>query len=201
MNMNDGRPDRTNARAEAPAKLTCHEVREDIVAIQRDELSPLRTESIRLHLASCAECREEALSLELAARDYAKLPELIPPTDLVAITMRRVASEGVAKGMVDRGVVVEQARSPAPRVDAAPTLRRTTSARILVARGTSILRRHVSNPFIRVAVAAVLFIGVMLLRNEKVEDAAGRAQRRLLGTHASEDFDEARDAFLERLRL
>lgn len=202
MNANEN-PDRTNARSEAPAKLACREVSKDIVALQRDELSPLRAESIRLHLTSCPECREESLSLELAARDYAKCPKLVPPSYLVETTMRRIASDAAGAGMragtVDKGDAARRPRTPAP--DTAPRRRSTTSARLLIVRGTSIFRRHVSNPFIRVAVAAALFIGVILLRNEKLEDAAGRAQRRLLGASFSETVDEARDAFLKKLRL
>jgi anti-sigma factor RsiW len=185
-------PDRTNARAEARAELVCREVREDIVALQRDELSPLRAESIRRHLASCAECREEALGLELAVRDYANLPELVPSPDLIDVTMRRVSEESG---------VVERPRSPAPKAPAARSPRRAGPEPVPVEQGASILRRPVSNPFVRVAVAALLFLGVMILRNEKVVDAAGRAQRRLLGANVSEVVDEARDAFLAKLRL
>jgi hypothetical protein len=196
-------PDRTNARAEARAELVCREVREDIVALQRDELSPLRAESIRLHLASCAECREEALGLELAVRDYAKLPELVPSPDLVDVTMRRVREES---GVVERPPAcavpgTADRRSPASKAPAALSPRRAGPGPVPAEGGASILRRPVSNPFVRVAVAAALFMAVMLLRSEKVVDAAGRAQRRLLGASVSEVVDEARDAFLKKLRL
>jgi hypothetical protein len=59
----------------------------------------------------------------------------------------------------------------------------------------------VRNPFVRVAAAALLLIGVMILRNDRVVDAAARAQQRILGPRVSEAVDEARDAFLEKLHL
>jgi hypothetical protein len=199
----NGKPDGTNARAEARAELVCREVREDIVALQRDELSPLRAESIRRHLASCAECREEALGLELASRDLTKLPELAPPAGLIEATMRRVASEGggewlkhEADAKPGAGLAASERPCPAassPRpADPAPS----RAEGFVVA-----LRRPVRNPFVRVAAAALLLIGVMILRNDRVVDAAARAQQRILGPRVSEAVDEARDAFLEKLHL
>jgi len=193
---NDRGPDGADAREQAAEKLSCGEARQDIVALQRDELSPLRAESIRVHLASCPECREEALSLELASHDFAELPRLAPPPDLIANTMHRVARESA--GARSAG---EPKRVATPKAHGRRVRKGTTSARILLARGTSILRRQVSNPFVRVAVAAALFIVVALLRTDKAVDAAGRAQRSLLGANVSEAVDEARDAFLRKLRL
>ena len=197
---NDKGPDGADAREQAPAKLSCGEARRDIVALQRDELSPLRAESIGLHLASCPECREESLSLELASHDFAELPKLAPPPGLLADAMRRIAREGM--GSMPAGAKdAERGSAPSPKPRAGRLRKGTTSARLLVARGTSILRRQVSNPFVRVAVAAALFIVVTLLRTDGAVDAAGRAQRSLLGANVSEAVDEARDAFLKKLRL
>jgi len=194
-------PDGANAPEQGRAKLSCDEVRENIVALQRDELSPVTAESIGLHLASCPECREEALSLELASHDYAELPRLPPPPDLVASTMRRIAREGMGSMPAGAKRATERKRAPKPKSRGERVRKGTTSARILLARGTGILRRQVSNPFVRVAVAAALFIVVALLRTDKVVNAAGRAQRSLLGANVSEAVDEVRDAFLEKLRL
>jgi len=200
-----GKPEKTNAQNEARAELVCSEVRNEIVALQRDELSPLRAESVKLHLSSCPECREEALSLDLAVRDYGKLPAFVPPPDLVEATMRRVASAPAGAGLADHGGI-ERPRPVASKAHAGPSSAQAAPAlapdkrRPLVI-GSGILRRHVNNPFVRVAVAAMLFVGVLLLRSDKVADAAGRAQRRLLGANASEAVDTARDAFLEKLRL
>jgi len=198
---NDKGAEGADAREQGPTKLSCDEARQDIVALQRDELSPLRAESIRLHLASCPECREEALSLELASHDFAELSRLAPPPDLVAITMRRVEGEGMGSMPAGAKRAAERKRAPMPKSRGGRVRRGTTSARILLARGTGILRRQVSNPLVRVAVAAALFIVVTLLRSDKAVDAAGRAQRSLLGANVSEAVDEARDAFLEKLRL
>ena len=222
-------PERTNAQSEARAELVCREVREDIVALQRDEVSPLRAESVRLHLASCAECREEALALELAIRDYAKLPRLAPPPDLVDITMGRVLhlhGEGEKSGASEkRGVaearaslasrsrkvvltaeVTEDTGNDVPEGDDVLRELRGENARVALAAApvdgrAGVLHRPVDNPFVRVAVAALLLIAVMILGNVKVADAAGRVERGLLGAQLSDAVEEARDAFLRKLRL
>ncbi len=205
----NGKPDGTNARSEARAELVCREVREDIVALQRDELSPLRAESIRLHLASCAECREEAMGLELASRDLTKLPELSPPPGLIETTMRRIVSEGVGDWLGHEcdgkaggpAAAPERARPASGRSPAARSPGRADPEPSPVGRLLVALRHPVRNPFVRVAAAALLLIGVMILRNDRVVDAASRVQRRILGPRVSEVIDEARDAFLEKLRL
>ena len=128
----NGKPDGTNARSEARAELVCREVREDIVALQRDELSPLRAESIRLHLASCAECREEAMGLELASRDLTKLPELSPPPGLIETTMRRFQQgRVVGKTKIIIGTEIDQLGIPTLGVNAG-TLGRDQRTLLLV---------------------------------------------------------------------
>lgn len=88
------RPERSGRETYARAQLICREAREDLVALQRDELSPLRAETVRQHLASCPECREGALDVELAIRSWSVLPELAPPPGLADLAVRRVIETG-----------------------------------------------------------------------------------------------------------
>ena len=204
-------PERSRAASYARAQLKCREVREDLVALQRDELSPLRMESVRHHLVSCPECREEGLELELAVRNYARIPELMPPPDLVDRAMRRVCEAcGEALAREDEGPPrpaeadeAEHAVSAclsADQVDRAG-VRHSGRQSVGAERRPGVLFRPVLNPLIRVAVAAVLLVAVVSLRNERLVDVVNRAQRRILGPKVSAAVERATDAFFSKLRL
>lgn len=251
----DAGAERPHAAAYARAQLVCREVREDLVALGRDELSPLRAESVHQHLASCPECREEALELELAVRSLAKLPEVSPPAGLASRTVSRVMSGtmGGIEGVHGRAEAPVGAAAPAPGVmpgaartlSPSPTTTTGGNARsetpgpsvpppadaprpaetasgdhgwadsksseatretVILPRQLGVFRRQIRNPFVRAAVAAVLFlafdgVAFMAVSHEGFADAVGRAHHRVLGPNVSEAVHRATDAFLARLRL
>jgi anti-sigma factor RsiW len=115
-----GAQERSPRQSYARAQLVCREVRQDLVALQRDELSPIRAESVRQHLASCPECREVALDVELAIRSWSALPELAPPPDLADRTVQRATKADGAPGLISEGQPAALAAEKRERSEAPP---------------------------------------------------------------------------------
>lgn len=113
-----GAQERSPRQSYARAQLVCREVRQDLVALQRDELSPIRAESVRQHLASCPECREEALDVELAIRSWSALPELEPPPGLADRAMQKARTADTAPGSPSEGKPAAPAAEKRERPDA-----------------------------------------------------------------------------------
>jgi len=193
MTTEDG--ERNGGRGERDA-MGCAEARGNIVALQGDELSPLRAESVRAHLASCPECREAALELEIAARSVAGLPEVVPPGGLLERTMRRILEAlGWQEGSDQPAAMPPCLPADAPEPAAATGFR------------TSVLFRPVRNPFARVAaaaaaaVAAAFLIVAVSLAFPNVSEKVGNAQMKLLGPRISSVIDRASDAVLKKLSM
>jgi hypothetical protein len=179
------------------APLICKEVRGDLVALMRDELSPLRVESVRTHLTVCHECREQALELELGARSYGKLPELQPPVDLITLTLRRVrerqAREEARANASREGAVIPHRVVPV-QIEAPPKPEQRVAQ-------TSVLFRPIENRFARLAVAALFLAMAIAFSVPSIAEALGRAGQRLMGSQLSEKLDEATQSFLMRFFL
>jgi hypothetical protein len=172
-------------------------VKSDIVALHREELSPLRAESVRSHLASCSECREESLELALASRTYRKLPELEPPVDLITRTLRRI-SEAASGPVISSAApaaeaagVAHPASPPAPAAAASAQLQ-THDAK----EHANFLFRPIKSPFARLAVAACFMALAVAFNVPSVAEALGRAQSRIIGSKLTEKIDEATQNFL-----
>ncbi len=214
-----GAQERSPRQSYARAQMVCREVREDLVALQRDELSPIRAESVRQHLASCPECREVALDIELAVRSWSALPELEPPPGLADRAARRAVEAGGAVRRPPDGLAAgsaaaaaekrpaaerpESADSPEPEIKATKVLDVVAppSADADAEHKTSILFRPVRHPLARLGAAAALLIAVLTLTNWTVADALKRAQRRVLGPGFVETVSRVTDAVLTKLRL
>jgi anti-sigma factor RsiW len=176
----------------------CREAREELVALHRDELSPLRAESIRSHLASCPACREDSFELDLAMRAFSKMPEIAPPRGLVDRAMRHLAE---AHGWVeDESGVSWPAGSPAPQ-DVRAEGEGAGAGWGPPPRPSNILLRPVRQSIAWAAVAATVAVATAAGLFEPLNEAFGRAQRTLLGRRASQALDRAADRFLEKLRL
>ncbi|MHC4506190.1 MAG: zf-HC2 domain-containing protein [Planctomycetota bacterium] len=221
--------ERSARQSYARAQLVCREVREDLVALQRDELSPIRAESVRQHLASCPECREVALDVELAIRSWSALPELEPPVGLAERAARRaVEGEGAGRRPSEGSAAAAEKRPAAERPAAErPAAERPAAERPEPADSpeaeikatkvldvvappsadgdaehkTSVFFRPVRHPLARVGAAAALLVTVLTLANWTVADALKRAQRRVLGPGFVETVSRVTDAVLTKLRL
>ena len=185
-----------DAASRGRSQLLCREAREDLLAFLRDELSPLRAASVRAHLASCQECREESLEIELAARSVLAMPALEPPVDLLSLTIRRVresleaparAADGAARG------------TPAPArhapVDSPPPAAVEPPEKI------SLLFRPIESRLARLAVAALFLAMAIAFSVPGLAEALGKAELQLIGPELSEKLDEATQNFLMRFFL
>ncbi len=183
--------DRSSGASNGRARIACREVSDDLVAFHRDELSPLRAESVRAHLASCADCREESLEWELTMRSFQRLSEPRPPAGLVDRTMKRVvAAHGWVEHPSGAGEFVSDGAEPGAGVAEAPP-----------PRPGSVWFRPVRRPLAWAALAAAVLLTTALGFVEPLNDAFGRAQKTILGRRICQVLDRASDAFLEKLRL
>jgi anti-sigma factor RsiW len=171
-------------------KLVCKEVAEDLLALMRDELSPLRAESVRSHLTSCHECREAALELEIAGRSFSKLPDIEPPVDLITRTLNRVRLSQSSQSVKP---VVAAASPSQPQPPAPPgedDLDRP-----------GVLFRPIENRVARLVVAALFLLMAIAFSVPSIAEALGKAQQRLMGREITEKLDEATQNFLMRFFL
>ena len=179
----DSAPDRSNASSREKKQLACREVHEDLVALHRDGLSPLRAESVRAHLASCPECREESFEVELTTRSFRKLPEIEPPAGLVDGAMKRVLA---AHGWVERP-------SGAWEIPSGESMGTSEE--------TGIWFRPVRRTVAWGAVAAAALLVTALGLVEPLNDAFSRAHRTVLGRRISQRLEGATETVLTKLRL
>lgn len=168
--------------------LGCQEAREDIVALLRDELSPIRAEAVRAHLASCPDCREESLEIELAIRSYAKLPEVTPPIHLVNITLRRL-NETYEPDCTRKPPRVRARKESSPESQRLPAEQKQPG----------ILHRPVKHPFVWLAAAAFYLFVALSFALEELGDAVGRAQLKLLGPKLSEKLGQMTEQILLKM--
>jgi hypothetical protein len=261
----NGPAEKDGAASYPRSQLVCREVRGELVALLREELSPLRAESVRQHLAACPECREEQLEMALAARSIEKLLRLPAPEGLAERAMRRIVEAAgwkgaPAEGELPRGQPVHPegtgtvvlgpderplvARPRACAAEAAATSPRRrqegpgeppagapaeeersregaafsgpgaephgdgaggaddgTRETTVLPRPVGVLRRPIRSAFARAAVAAALLAVVLLFSSERVAEAFGLAQRRVLGPDISDAIERAVDAVLTSFRL
>jgi hypothetical protein len=196
-----------SAASYARAQLTCREVREDIVALQREELSALRATSVRQHLSACPECREEALELDLAARSFQRLPLPEPRREVVARTLER-ARQAYVWAEAPESASLIAAREAGSRSTEEP--RRAPSPAEAPSEGGEApapdgkvrwLFRPVRNVYAAIAVAAFFMFAAVTFHVPQVGEAVGRAQRRVLGSRITQAIERATDAVLARLRM
>ncbi len=183
----NGDSDRSRASSYAKKQLACREVREDLVPLHRDELSPLRAESVRAHLASCPECREESFEVELTTRSFGKLPEPEPPAGLVDGTMKRVLAD---HGWVERSSGAWE--PPSGESMGIPTTGPDEAG---------IWFRPVRRTVAWGAVAAAALLVTALGLVEPLNDAFSRAHRTVLGRRISQRLEGATETVLTKLRL
>ncbi len=175
--------DRSRSSSFAKKQLACREVSEELVALHRDELSPLRAESVRAHLASCADCREESFEVELTTRSFGKLPEPEPPAGLVDGTMKRVLAD---HGWVER---------------ASGAWELPSSKSMGTSEETGIWFRPVRRTVAWSAVAAAALLVTALGLVEPLNDAFSRAHKTVLGRRISRTLEGATETVLKKLRM
>ncbi len=203
--------------------LTCNEVRDNLVALQGDEVPLLKAEALRSHLARCDECREEALLLDLAVRSVTKLAAeenaVEAPAGLLERAMKHVLrAHGWSE---DTGRVGEMMRAgELPSLEPVQSLlspndRDTVSSggpsAIVIekeeAGGTRILRkinvffRPVRHPLVRLVAAAFFLFAAFTFAFPDIAEAVGSAQMKVMGRRLSEAIVRAADVVLTHFSI
>lgn len=159
-------------------KLSCESATEELVALSRGELSPLKTEQVRSHLEGCPECREEALELELAVRSWSSFEELPLPAGL---------EEKTSQMLEDAGLKTEQDK---PQENIPP-----------LQHAKGILFRVHNSLTSRLTAAAALLIAVFFFGNSSNAEAVERVQRKILGRRISTKLIHFTERVLDKLKI
>lgn len=177
-----------NGASAATKKLPCTDVMQDIVALSRGELAPLRAEQVRSHLESCPECREEALELELSMRSWSSLEDLPMPKSLQEKTTQTLRNAGFSITAETK----QQTRTGTKILKAIQNEELETS---------NFLLRPRSSLAARLGAIAALFIAVLFCGNHQNAEAIDRMQRKVLGKKLSVKILKVTESVLDKLQI